>query len=155
MNENVTNNDTAVNKTSGTANTGRTMRLRVSLPTEMLVDEDVTKVIAEADNGAFCLLPRHVDFVAALIPGVLVFYDDRGKEYFAAIDEGVLVKCGQDVLVSTLNGVRGTNLGELRDLVGERFMELDEHERKSRAALARLEAGTLRGFRELQEHFRG
>jgi F-type H+-transporting ATPase subunit epsilon len=34
-------------------------------------------------------------------------------------------------------------------------MVLDESERKARTALARLEAGTLRGFRELQERFRG
>jgi F-type H+-transporting ATPase subunit epsilon len=39
--------------------------------------------------------------------------------------------------------------------VEERFLELDEHERKTRTALARLEAGTLRGFRELQEKFHG
>lgn len=131
------------------------MHLKVLLPTEVLVDEDVVKVIAEAENGAFCLLPRHIDFVAALTPGVLIFFNGEGKENFAAIDEGVLVKCGRDVFVSTLNGVRGTQLQLLQALVEERFMELDEHERRTRSALARLEAGTLRGFRELQERFRG
>jgi F-type H+-transporting ATPase subunit epsilon len=127
------------------------LRLQVLLPTEILVDEPVTKVVAQADNGAFCLLPRHIDFVAALVPGVLSFFPLDGQETFAAIDQGVLVKCGREVFVSTLNGVRGTDLGRLRALVEERFLELDEHERKARTALARLEAGTLRGFRELQE----
>jgi F-type H+-transporting ATPase subunit epsilon len=51
--------------------------------------------------------------------------------------------------------VRGTDLGGLRSLIEERFLALDEHQRRARAALARLEAGTLRGFRELQERFRG
>ncbi|MCG6985264.1 MAG: F0F1 ATP synthase subunit epsilon, partial [Thiocapsa sp.] len=106
---------------------------------------------AEAENGSFCLLPRHIDFVAALVPGVLTFVTPAGAETFAAIDEGILVKCGQDVFVSTLNGVRGTDLGRLKALVEERFLELGEHERKARTALARLEAGTLRGFLELQE----
>jgi len=133
----------------------RDMRLQVLLPTEVLVDERVIKVITEAENGAFCLLPRHIDFVAALVPGVLCFCGNDGVENFAAIDEGVLVKCGQEVFVSTLNGVRGTDLDALRSMVEERFLELDEHERKSRTALARLEAGTLRGFRELQEKFHG
>lgn len=131
------------------------MHLKVLLPTEILVDDDIGKVIADAANGSFCLLPRHVDFVAALVPGVLIYYTANGNENFAAIDEGVLVKCGRDVFVSTLNGVRGTNLEQLQDLVEERFMVLDESERKARTALARLEAGTLRGFRELQERFRG
>jgi F-type H+-transporting ATPase subunit epsilon len=131
------------------------MRLQVLLPTEVLVDEETTKVIAEAENGAFCLLPRHIDFAAALVPGLLCFCDREGTESYAAIDEGILIKCGRDISVSTLNGVRGTNLAELSALVDERFLALDEHERKARTALARLEAGTLRGFLELQERFRG
>lgn len=131
------------------------MRLRIRLPTEVLVDEPVTKVVAEAADGSFCLLPRHVDFVTALVPGVLSFFDTQGREYFAALDEGVLVKCAHDVSVSTLNAVRGTNLGELEALIDERFLELDEHERKARTALGRLEAGTLRRFRALQERIHG
>lgn len=131
------------------------MRLRVLLPTEVLVDEEVFKVIAEAENGSFCLLPRHVDFVTALVPSVLCFYTGEGKENFAAVDQGVLVKCGRNVSVSTLNGVRGSDLEHLQDLIDERFLELDEHERRARTALARLEAGTLRRFREMQETMRG
>ncbi len=134
---------------------GRTMRLQVLLPTEVLVDREVTKVIAGAENGEFCLLPRHIDFVAALVPGVLCFCANGGEEGYAAVDEGILVKCGRDVFVSTLNGVRGDDLEQLQALVEERYLELDEHERKARTALARLEAGTLRGFRELQERFHG
>jgi F-type H+-transporting ATPase subunit epsilon len=131
------------------------MHLKVLVPTEVLVDEAVVKVIAEAQNGAFCLLPRHIDFVAALVPGILCFCPKEGQERYAAVDEGILVKCGAEVLVSTLNGVQGTDLDRLKDLVDETFLELDEHERKARTALARLEAGTLRGFIELQEKTRG
>ncbi|MEA3361792.1 MAG: F0F1 ATP synthase subunit epsilon [Thermodesulfobacteriota bacterium] len=126
------------------------LRLQVLLPTEVLVDEKVNKVIAEAENGSFCLLPRHIDFVAALVPGVLCYQVDGGEEAYAAVDEGILVKCGDDVLISTLNGVRGGDLNQLQLLVEERFMELDDYERKARRALARLEVGTLRKFRELQ-----
>jgi F-type H+-transporting ATPase subunit epsilon len=128
-----------------------TMRLRVLLPTEVLVDENVVKLIAEAENGAFCLLPRHIDFVSALVPGILYFYPPAQGELIAAVAEGVLVKCGREVLVSVLDGVRDTALERLQSLIAERFLTLDEHERKTRTALARLEAGTLRGFRKLQE----
>lgn len=131
------------------------MHLQVLLPTEVLVDEEVFKVIAEAENGEFCLLPRHIDFVAALVPGVMCFCASESEESFVAVDEGILVKCGHDVFVSTLNGVVGTELGQLQQLVNERFLVLDEHERKVRSALARLEAGTLRGFWGLQEKIHG
>jgi F-type H+-transporting ATPase subunit epsilon len=131
------------------------MRLQIMLPTGVLIDSKVTKVIAVAENGAFCLLPRHIDFVTALIPGVLYFYSDDGQEHYAALDNGVLVKCGHDVFVSTLNGVQGTDIEQLQNLIEEHFLELDEQERKARTALARLEAGTLRRFREMQEMFHG
>ncbi|MCW8827433.1 MAG: F0F1 ATP synthase subunit epsilon [Gammaproteobacteria bacterium] len=131
------------------------LHLQLLLPTEVLVDREVVKVIAEAENGEFCLLPRHIDFVAALVPGVLSFYISEEEERFAAIDEGILVKSGRDVLISTPNGVLGTDLAKLQSLVEDHFLELDEHERKVRSALARLEAGTVRGFWELQERHRG
>jgi F-type H+-transporting ATPase subunit epsilon len=57
------------------------MRLRVLLPTDVLVDREAAKVIAEAANGSFCLLPRHVDFVAALVPGILRYTTPQGEEH--------------------------------------------------------------------------
>lgn len=131
------------------------MNLRLMLPTEILLEQPVTKIIAEAENGEFCLLPRHIDFVAALVPGLLSFFDQDGVERFAAIDNGILVKCGSDVSVSAYRGVVGNDITELQSLIDERFLELDEYERKARSALARLEAGTLRGFLNLREQFHG
>jgi F-type H+-transporting ATPase subunit epsilon len=131
------------------------MHLKVLLPTEVLVDERVVKVIAEAANGSLCLLPRHIDFAAALVPGILCFCTDDGEEHFAAIDHRTLVKCGEEIFVSTLDAVRGNELDRLRATVAERFVELDEHERVARSALARLEAGTIRRFIELEEQGHG
>lgn len=130
---------------------GDTMHLRVCLPERLLVDEPSGKVVAEARNGSFGLLPRHVDFVAALVPGILSFWDADGRERFVAVDEGVLVKAGHDVLVSVRDAVVGEELGSLRETVQEQFIELDEHSRAARSALARLEAGVVRSFIELRE----
>ncbi|MCB0104642.1 MAG: F0F1 ATP synthase subunit epsilon, partial [Caldilineaceae bacterium] len=131
------------------------MQLKVLLPTAVLVDEPVVKVIAEAENGSFCLLPRHVDFVAALVPGLLSFTTADGVEEFLAVDEGILVKQGDDVRVSVINGVRGGALAELRALVTQQFERLDERERRARSALARMEADFVRRFIELREGLNG
>jgi F-type H+-transporting ATPase subunit epsilon len=125
------------------------MNLKVLLPTEVLVDEDAAKVTAEAHNGSFCLLPRHVDFVAALVPGLLSFQSPGGREQFLAVDEGVLVKCGDEVLVSTRRAVRGGDLGTLRETVDAEFSVVDEREKAARASAARLEADLVRRFMEL------
>ncbi|MDY6909404.1 MAG: hypothetical protein SWC40_05625 [Thermodesulfobacteriota bacterium] len=66
-----------------------TMRLRILLPTEILLEEPVRKIVAEAPNGFFCLLPRHVDFVTALVLGILSYEAEDGRERFAAMDEGI------------------------------------------------------------------
>ena len=127
------------------------MRLKFVLPTEVLLDTAVTKVTAEAEDGAICLLPRHVDFVAALVPGLLSLVRSDSVEEFVAVDEGILVKCAAEVTVSTRNAVRGPDLGVLERTIQEQFLVLDERERKARAATARLEADMVRRFMELAE----
>jgi F-type H+-transporting ATPase subunit epsilon len=128
------------------------MKLKVLLPAEVLVEEDVAKVTAEAHNGSFCLLPKHVDFVAALVPGILSFETAGGREAFVAVDEGILVKCGEEVMVSTRNAIRGPDLGQLRRTVEERFKVLDDRERTARSAMVKIEAGFVRRFLEIQGH---
>ncbi|MGD2082021.1 MAG: F0F1 ATP synthase subunit epsilon [Chromatiales bacterium] len=129
----------------------RTLHLKVLLPTRVLVDAAAAKVVAEAENGSFCLLPRHIDFATALVPGILAFTAPEGRERYLAVDIGTLVKCGDEVLVSAMDAVEGTELAALRETVEERFMQLDEHDRLTRSALARLEAGTIRRFTRLEE----
>jgi F-type H+-transporting ATPase subunit epsilon len=126
------------------------MRLKIQLPDEALLDEEVLSVSAEAADGSFCLLPRHVDFVTALVPGILSFQTAAGEE-FVAVDEGVLVKSGPEVLVSARGAVRSTGLPELKQAVRERIRRLDERERLARAALARMEASVVRSFVELHQ----
>lgn len=129
------------------------MRLKVSLPTEVLVDREVRKVVAEGPEGQFCLLPRHADYAALVTPGVLLYVPagEREGERYLGVDEGVLVKRGAEVLVSLRDAAAGDDLAQLRRIVDHRFRQLDEHERQARSALARLEAGVMRRFTELEE----
>lgn len=131
------------------------MKLKVVLPTGILIEQEVAKITAEAENGSFCLLPHHIDFVAALVPGLLSFENERGEEEFLAIDEGVLVKCGAEVMVSSRNAVRGAVLGELKRAVEQQFRVLDERENQARAVLAKLEADLVSRFVRLGEKIRG
>lgn len=126
------------------------MKLQVLLPTEIFLDEEeVRKVTAEAPNGSFTLLPRHIDFVTTLVPGILIFEDRQGQERYMAVDEGVLVKAGDEVKVSTRKAVAGKQLGELETTIREQFAQLDEKERSARTAVARLESDLVRRFVEL------
>ncbi len=125
------------------------MDLKVLLPTQVLVDEEVRQVTAVAQNGSFSLLPRHIDYVTALVPSILTFVDASGEEAFLAIDEGILVKVGPSVLVSTRSGVRSPDLGHLEETIRSQFKRLDERERQTRVALARIEVDFVQRFLEL------
>lgn len=126
------------------------LHLKLLMPTRVVVDAPATKLVAEANNGWFCLLPRHVDFVAALTSGVFMYWTPEGREQLLAIDEGTLVKCGSEVLVSVRNAMRGTRLERLKDVVEQDFRARGERERQARSALARLEAGALRRLGQLE-----
>jgi F-type H+-transporting ATPase subunit epsilon len=131
------------------------MRLRVMTPIQIVVDEPARKIVAEAGNGAFCLLPRHIDFLAALVPGILLFENQQGEELFLAVDAGILVKCGEQVSVSTVKAVRGRDLESLRRVLDQELLQQDERERKSRTVLARLETNFARRFMEMEKYAKG
>ena len=68
------------------------------------------------------------------------------------MDEGLLVKCGPQVLVSTRQAVRGEELGLLRETVEKTFKVLSDQEKRARSALANLEANFIRRFLKLEEY---
>jgi F-type H+-transporting ATPase subunit epsilon len=127
------------------------MTLKVLLPFGVFAEKSgVTRIVAESHAGAFGLLPRRLDCVAALPPGILVYENDAEGEVCLAVDEGVLVKTGPDVLVSVRNAIAGTDLRHLREAVDREFVHLDEQEQSVRAALAKMESSLIRGMASFQ-----
>ncbi len=126
------------------------MRLLLSLPSGVLVDAPVRKVVAESERGAFCLLPRHADTATVLVPGLLSYLDEHGDEVIVAVDEGVLVKVGEHVRVACQRAVVAGDLGSAEAMVRERFQTQNEREKHARATLLQLEADILRRLGELR-----
>jgi F-type H+-transporting ATPase subunit epsilon len=127
------------------------MNLKVLLPFRVFVEKTgVSQIVAETRNGSFGLLPRRLDCVAPLVPGLLVFESSAEGEVFVAVDEGVLVKTGPDVLVSVRRAMLGTDLQQLRATVQQEYLTLDEQEQNLRSVMAKLESGFLRRFASFQ-----
>jgi F-type H+-transporting ATPase subunit epsilon len=127
------------------------MNLKVLLPFQIFAEKTgVSRIVAETREGSFGLLPHRLDCVAALVPGILIYQTEADGEVFVAVDEGVLVKTGPDVLVSVRRAIGGTDLGQLHVAVKKEFLTLDEHERSVRLVVAKLETGFLRRFATLQ-----
>jgi F-type H+-transporting ATPase subunit epsilon len=127
------------------------MNLKVLLPFQVFAEKTgVSRIVAETREGSFGLLPRRLDCVLVLTPGILIYETEARGEVCVAVDEGVLVKTGPDVLVSVRRALGGTDLGRLRAAVEHEFLTQTEDEQSLRQVMAKLEAGFLRrleGFR--------
>lgn len=121
------------------------MHLKVLLPFQVFSDQiDVLRIVAETATGSFGILPHRLDCVAALTPGILTYETAIDGEVFIAVDEGILVKAGSDVLVSVRRALGGTDLDHLHAIVSDEYLKADDREAEVRSAMASLEAGFLR-----------
>jgi F-type H+-transporting ATPase subunit epsilon len=125
------------------------VHLKILLPFKVFADQrDVLRIVAVTHEGSFGLLPQRLDCVAPLSVGILAFETAADGEVYIAVDEGILVKTGRDVLVSVRSAIGGMSLGELRAAAEEKFMHLDEQEQKVRSVLAKMESGFIRRLAE-------
>jgi F-type H+-transporting ATPase subunit epsilon len=123
------------------------MNLKILLPFKIFAEKrGVLRVVAGTRAGSFGLLPHRLDCVAALAPDILLYETKEDGEVFTAVDEGVLVKTGADVLISVRNAIGGLALGDLHKAIEQQFLNLDEKEKNLRSALAKLESGFIRSF---------
>ena len=121
------------------------MNLKILLPFQIFAEKTgVSRIVAESREGSFGLLPHRRDCAAALVPGILIYESEDEDEVYAAVDEGVLIKTGLDVLVSVRNAIGGTDLGLLREAVEREFLTLDDHEQSVRSVMAKMESGFIR-----------
>lgn len=128
------------------------LRLKVLLPFQVFTEvSGVTRLVAETRNGSFGLLPQRLDCVAALTPGILIYETAADGEVFIAVDEGVLVKTADQVLISVRRALRGADLGQLRAAVEQEFLTLDAEQQSVRTVLAKLERGFVHRFAGFQQ----
>jgi len=125
------------------------MHLKVLLPFGIFAEKtDVSRVVAETREGSFGLLPHRLDCVAALAPGILIYESEAEGQVYVAVDEGVLVKTGVDVLISVRNAIGGTDLSQLHAAVKREFLTLNDREQNVRSVLAKMESGFIRRLAE-------
>jgi F-type H+-transporting ATPase subunit epsilon len=127
------------------------MHLKILVPYGIFADRtDVESIVAETSAGSFGILPHRLDCVAALVPGLITFEGNDGGTVYVAVDEGVLVKTGADVLVSVRRAIGGTDLSQLHEAVKHEFLNLDERERSVRTAVCKLESSFVGRYAEFQ-----
>jgi F-type H+-transporting ATPase subunit epsilon len=121
------------------------INLKVLLPFKIFAAKtSVLSIVAETREGSFGILPHRLDCVATIAPGILTYQTDAEGTVYVAVDEGVLVKTGMDVLVSVRNAIGGTDLSQLRETVEQEFLTINEQEQSVRSVMAKMESGLIR-----------
>ncbi len=129
------------------------MRLRITDPSEILVDRDVRSVRAEDASGSFGILDGHADFLTALAVSVVSWRDADGRAGYCAVRNGILsVSGGKEVAVATREGVVGDDLDTLESTALARYRQQSESERTERTAFAKLR---MKAIRRVVEALRG
>jgi F-type H+-transporting ATPase subunit epsilon len=126
------------------------MELRVLVPFQIFAQKTgVMRIVAESLQGSFGLLPNRLDCVAALVPGILVYQTPADGTVYIAVDEGVLVKCGTEVLVSVRRASGGKELAALHEEVIREYLQIDSRERAVRSAVSKMEGSLMGRLSEL------
>ncbi len=126
------------------------MKLVIATPIGVLSDIAIRKITFETPSGYYTLLPRHVDFVSVLSAGIVTYEPEHEATKYAACHRGVVVKKGDVVTLTVQGAVLGPTLPELQNLIKTEFKQNEEQRKELNTAMARLELGLMRGFRQLQ-----
>lgn len=127
------------------------MKLYMGTPLGSILNCEINKIIVECLDGYHTLLPKHIDFVSAIKPGIVIYTDNKNEEKYAACHQGIIVKKGAAVTITTRHAILGNTLDELKTVILQEFKRDDEKRKELNSAMARLELGLLRGFKQLND----
>jgi F-type H+-transporting ATPase subunit epsilon len=128
------------------------MDLKILLPYRIFAEiNNVSSIVAETSEGSFGLLPQRLDCVAAIVPCIFTYETESKSIHYLAVDQGVLVKAGSDVLLSVRNAFGGTDLGKLHESLENEYKKLDDTEKEIRSTMAKMESGFLQSLGRLKK----
>lgn len=128
------------------------MHLKILLPYRIFATiKNVSNIVAETSEGSFGLLPKRLDCVAAIIPSIFTYETASKNIHYLAVDEGILIKAGTQVLLSVRNAFEGNDLGKLYEAVEKEFVKLDDTEKDIRSTMAKIESRFLYSLEKFQK----
>ncbi|MBA3897351.1 MAG: F0F1 ATP synthase subunit epsilon [Sphingomonadaceae bacterium] len=121
------------------------MRLRISTPLAVVVDEDALAVRAEDDSGSFGILPGHADFLTSLAISVVEWKRADGSRHYCAVRRGMFsVSAGKQVAVASREAIADDDLATLDATVLARFRADSEQERHEHFESIQLQLNAIR-----------
>jgi F-type H+-transporting ATPase subunit epsilon len=128
------------------------MQVNILLPHQVFAKlTDVSSLVIDTPKGSFGILPHRLDCITPLVAGILSYQTQNQEFHYIAIDEGIFVKTGEQVMISVRRAIKGNTLDELKQTVEREFLNLDQEQQELRNVLAKLESGFLKQFSALEK----
>lgn len=94
------------------------LNLRIYTPDKLFIDETITKITVYGKEGCFTILPKHIDYISSFDDCILYFEKENKDIVFVGVNQGILVKSGREIQISTFNAVNGgSSLDELKNIL--------------------------------------
>ncbi len=131
------------------------MRLRVTVPTRVVLDREVTYVQAEDPSGRFGILPGHERYMTAVVPSILVYrYSVGGKgerEAYIAVRHGVLRVTTEEVQVAVREAHASDDLAALQEEIRKARENRSQRSYRSTRSLYRMQIAAWRRLMEYED----
>lgn len=115
------------------------MNLEIVTPSATILNkENVIRIVAESKSGHFGILPRRLDCVACLVPGIFFYETKEEGEKVVAIDEGILVKVDGQVRLAVRNAYEVKDLESLEADFIDQLLKVSEQEKHVRITTEKL-----------------
>jgi F-type H+-transporting ATPase subunit epsilon len=128
------------------------LELEILSPDRLIVRTRVVSLQAADASGRFGLRTGHEDFLTVLVPCVIRYRPEDGREMFAAIDGGVLLLERGRISIVTRDAVLADRLDRVADAANAMLKARKEKEQAARSGFAELETTLVRELRKAAEH---
>lgn len=125
--------------------------LEIIAPDRVIALRRVVALQAADASGRFGVWPGHENFLTVLIPCVLRYRAENGRESFAAVDGGVLLLEDGRISVVTRDAVVAERLDEVADKAAAMLDARKDKEQASHSGFAELETSLLRELRKAEQ----
>jgi F-type H+-transporting ATPase subunit epsilon len=126
--------------------------LLVQTPDRVVLDEQVTSIRFQQQDGWRGLLPHHAPFLTRLVSGVLLYrLAEEAEPQYLVLYGGTLEVREDTVLVLTSAAERGKTLQELAQRLEERQAEADALAFEAHIEFTKLRAALVKALTALPE----
>ncbi len=129
------------------------MRLRITTPSRVIVDHEVSYVQSEDASGRFGILPGHERFLTTVVPSILVYRSPDGgtREHYVAIRHGVFRVTEEGVEIAVRDAHVSDDLAKLEEEIRRARERRGGRDYRSMRSLYQMQVAAWRRLMEYED----